>query len=67
MFKKSPPNDDKVPIITDDSLENEVQNSDQHVSEGNVLSLDLRYYMLNGKISQIFLTHVIKVFLLLYL
>ena len=49
MFKKSPPNDDKVPIITDDSLENEVQNSDQHVSEGNVLSLDLRYYMLNGR------------------
>ena len=36
MFKKSPPNDDKVPIITDDSLENEVQNSDQHVPEGKI-------------------------------
>ena len=26
--------DDQVPIIVNDSLENEIQNSDQHVSEG---------------------------------
>ena len=29
--------DDQVPIIANDSLENEIQNSDQHVSEGMYL------------------------------
>ena len=40
MFRKSPSNsnkhDDQVPIIANDSLENDVQNSDQHVSDGKL-------------------------------
>ena len=49
MFRKSPSNsdrqDDQVPIIANDSLENEVQNSDQHVSEGK-FELELSHYLI---------------------
>ena len=38
MFRKSPSNsekqDDEIPIIVNESLEHEVQQSDQHVVDG---------------------------------
>ena len=41
MFRKSPSNsekqDDQVPIIVNESLEHDIQASDQHVAEGKFL------------------------------
>ena len=45
MFRKSPSNDEKqddqIPIITNESLENDILNSEQHVSGASLCIIHL--------------------------